>query len=413
MNKEIIYYRLKLKLTSPLAVGSGEDRNSDSDIMLDSLGKPVIPAASIAGAVRHYLGVEYKDKSDFFGYIDNVESSDSKIKFYDAVMTEEKNITVRDSVALEDKVGKNGAKFDKEVLETDAEFVTLIEIHDASEKENSDILDVLSALHAGHLRIGSKTTRGYGQFEITKAEKAYFSLPNDRKRWLDFYPYDYESTNQYTDITGEIVSRETNKRFTRIHLELKQNGAISIRSYTVKNADDISSADYVQLSVGDTPVIPGTSWAGAFRQRFEEFCNHDKKFMNDIWGFVSEKEKTQAKSKIIFSESQIRNATPKIITRNSIDRFSAGTKDGALYTEKTYYNGECALDIDINNDVEDMRRCIEILSAVICDLDNGYLAVGGLTAVGRGLFSVKKMLINEKDVTKALKEMNLSEIAEE
>ena len=58
-----------------------------------------------------------------------------------------------------------------------------------------------------------------------------------------------------------------------------------------------------------------------------------------------------------------------------------------------------------------MQKCMQILSAVICDLDRGYLAVGGLTSVGRGLFTVEKIFINEDDRTEALKSGNIEVMA--
>jgi CRISPR/Cas system CSM-associated protein Csm3 (group 7 of RAMP superfamily) len=369
----------------------------------------MIPATAFAGAVRHYLGVECEDKNSFFGFIDKEISEESKIKFYDAIPVTETYTAVRDSVKLEEKVGVDGAKFDKEAVETNAEFITMFELHNASDSEKEDILKAIAALNAGMLRIGSKTSRGYGQIEVLKLQKASFNLPDDRKKWLDFSPYDYESGDCYDDISDEIKNRRDDGKFTRIHLELSQHGAISIRSYTVKNINDIGSADWIQLSTNDgVPVIPGTSWAGAFRQRFREFSENDDEFFKDVWGYVDEKKKAQQKSRINFSESRISGGTSKLITRNSIDRFSAGTKEGALYTEKTIYNGKCSLDIDIRNDVKEINRCKEIISAVICDLDNGYLAVGGLTSVGRGIFSVDRMIINDNDVTDAMKRMDIS-----
>ena len=48
----------------------------------------------------------------------------------------------------------------------------------------------------------------------------------------------------------------------------------------------------------------------------------------------------------------------------------------------------------MRKDVSDFERAKALLIAVICDLHRGYLAVGGLTAVGRGLFSVQDILID-------------------
>lgn len=404
---EIKYYKIKFVLASPLAIGSGENTSTDSDVILDSKGNPVIPATAFAGVIRHYLGVECNDRNEVFGYINGQEHCESKIRFYDAVSVSDSFVTVRDCVALENKVAKKSAKFDMEAVESGAEFVTLTELRDYNDYDNQ-IREAIRALNNGYLRIGSKTSRGYGQIKITELKSAEFDLSDEksRRKWLDFEPFDYFSDKCYENCD---IDEDYRNKFTKIHLELKQNGAISIRSYTVKNADDISSADYVQLSTKDNiPVIPGTSWAGAFRERFLQFS--DKNLTDKLFGFVDEKSKNQKKSGIYFSESRLNGGNWKVITRNSIDRFSAGTKDGALYTEKTYYNGKCGLDIFIA-DSDEFSEYIKILSAVICDLDRGFLAVGGLSSVGRGLFSVEKAEINGRNITDALKVGNISEMA--
>ena len=94
-------------------------------------------------------------------------------------------------------------------------------------------------------------------------------------------------------------------------------------------------------------------------------------------------------------------------TRNAIDRFTGGTVDGALYSEKTYYCGRTSLMISCdfsdredqdNISAEEKRRLAGVLAAAILDLDNGYMAVGGLTAVGRGLFRAEKITVDGKSV---------------
>lgn len=405
--KKIKYYKIKFRLVSPLAVGCGENTNTDSDVILDSMGNPVIPATAFAGVIRHYLGIECSDRNEIFGYINGQESYESKIRFYDAVSVSDSFVTIRDCVALKNKVAKKSAKFDMEAVESGAEFITLLELRDFDDYDNQ-IRESIRTLNNGYLRIGSKTSRGYGQIKITELKSAVFDLSdeNSKKDWLDFEPFDYYSDKCYENCNIDEIYKNN---FTRIHLELKQAGAVSIRSYTVKNSDDIASADYVQLSTkDDTPVIPGTSWAGAFRERFSQFS--DKDLTEKLFGFVDEKSKSQKKSGIYFSESRLNGGEWKVITRNSIDRFSASTKDGALYKEKTYYNGKCSLDIFIA-DSDEISEYRKILSAVICDLDRGFLAVGGLSSVGRGLFSVEKAEIDGRNVTYALKNGNISEMA--
>lgn len=408
MNK-IKYFNIIFRLASPLAIGSGESANTDSDIILDSNGVPTIPATAIAGVFRNYL--EVQGENDIFGYINGPKSVESKIRFYDAqLISDDHFTTVRDSVKLENKVGVKGAKFDMEAVETDIDFATAIELNDPDEAEN-DILSALSAINAGFLRIGSKTSRGYGQLKVVSLKKAEFDLPNDKTSWLDFdlFNADDKCYNN-CELTNEAGS------FTAIRMKLKQKGAVSIRSYTVKNADDIGSADYIQLSMKNgTPVIPGTSWAGAFRNHFKKLANdNDDLLTNELFGYVDPSNKLQKKSLIYFSESEISGSEMKVITRNSIDRFTAGTKDGTLYTEKTCYNGCCELDIFISrNKLADAEKNAALICAVICDLDKGHLAVGGLTSVGRGMFSVESITINGTNVTAALKAEDIPAMAKE
>lgn len=405
--RNIKYYKIIFRLVSPLAVGSGEKSNTDSDVVLDSRGVPMIPATAFAGVIRHYL--DLNGNNDLFGYVNGEKSSGSRIKFYDAeLISDESFTTVRDSVALENKVGKKGAKFDLEAVESGVDFSALIELDDADENEDGMISEAISAIDAGYLRIGSKTSRGYGQLKVVSIRKAEFILPSDREKWLGFDPFDSKSV-YYSDYRLS----EYSDKFVALKISLKQKGAVSIRSYTVKNASDIESADYIQLSLKDgTPVIPGTSWAGAFRERFKKLSG-DCELTKNVFGDVDQKKKTQKKSSVYFGESIIKNSVMKVITRNSIDRFSSGTKDGALYTERTCYNGNCELSIFIRKDISDLEKIMKLMSAVICDLDRGYLSVGGLTAVGRGMFSVEAIKVNGTDITSALKAGNISAMAQE
>lgn len=406
----IQYYKMRFRLVSPLSVGSGSNANTDSDVVLDSRGNPVIPASALAGVIRHACEEESGKLDRMFGYIGAKASADSRIRFYDAEAESGTVVTVRDMVALENKVGVNGAKFDREAVETNAEFVTLFELRDVSDQDTALFLGALSAFNAGHLRLGSKTARGYGQIRITSLQKAEFELPADKAKWLAFEPYDYQADACYSEFTLPPFE----SRFLTLHLELKQRGAVSIRSYTARNEKDITDADYEQLTMSDgVPVIPGTSWAGAFRDRFREFAGETREncpLTKAVFGFVNIRsqeggqsdESVQQKSKILFSESRIRDFERKVITRNSIDRFSAATRDGALYTEKTVYNGSCSLDIMLQRDIPDFERVQKLICAVIRDLHTGYLAVGGLTAIGRGLFCVERMTVDGEDRTDAV-----------
>ncbi|WP_269849662.1 RAMP superfamily CRISPR-associated protein [Methanosarcina horonobensis] len=52
----------KLKLLSPLLLGSGNDDLADIEVMKDSKGNPFIPGTSLAGALRHYFEDNFQDQ---------------------------------------------------------------------------------------------------------------------------------------------------------------------------------------------------------------------------------------------------------------------------------------------------------------------------------------------------------------
>ena len=199
---------------------------------------------------------------------------------------------------------------------------------------------------------------------------------------------------------------------TGITLSLKQRGGISIRRYSTDVSDGENAApDYEQLSLRiGVPVIPGTSWAGAFRARFCEFAGEEK--ADGLFGHIEEnvKQARNKKSAIYFSESMLDGGYYKTVTRNSIDRFTSGTNDGALYTEKTYYGGSTELELLFTEkQSDDVKRAV---LAVIADLDNGFLSVGGLTSVGRGIFSVEKLCINGQDMTESFRNYDFDKLLE-
>ena len=88
-----------------------------------------------------------------------------------------------------------------------------------------------------------------------------------------------------------------------------------------------------------------------------------------------------------------------IYSRNAIDRFTNAVVDKALYTEITHYNGTTHLIITCKKDAF-KKNIIFILAACMMDLHNGYLSIGGLTAIGRGLFEISDIKINGKSVQK-------------
>ncbi len=398
-----IYYRIEFELLSAMNIGSGDNRFSDKDVIKNSRGIPYIPGTSIAGVYREYINKNYADIScnDYFGevvinrLVDNetLESAkESLIKVYDAnVISDTAVVTKRDCVGLDKyKTVRHGAKFDFEVVEPGIRFVTYIE-QDFYNDRQVDVgsLLVKQWLSNGFI-FGSKTMRGLGSTRVTAVSTISFNF-NDKQQkmnWLDFNMYDNnERTWKEISIQEE---KDCNHAINTnvINISLKQKSGISIRKYTTAvNSPDDLQADYSQLTSvingKEKPIIPGTSWAGAFRHQMEKLSEGS---LNALFGDKG------SKSLIKFSESIIEDAKSKIITRNAINRFTAGTVDGALYTEKYYYDGDTVLTIEFPANVSE--KCVKAVVTLILDLHFGFMAVGGLTSVGRGLFEITHISIN-------------------
>lgn len=264
-------------------------------------------------------------------------------------------------------------------------------------------------MNSGILRFGHKSTRGYGEVKLENIRKAFFT---DVTEWIRFDMYDDKCWENCEEINLTAVSFGTDI----INLSLTLKSALSIRNYTTElpNGNETSAPDYKYLSLRDnTPVIPGTTWAGEFRERTAQLIGENKnsgEAVKKLFGYIISGTKDTSKSKITFSESKFEKGsyTEKLITRNSIDRFSSGINHHALYTELTIYSGKTDLTITLPSDTDTALKTA--LLAAIADLHNGFMAIGGLTSVGRGLFEVDTLCYNGKDKTGEFFDYKFSDI---
>ena len=445
------YLKITFQLESPLCIGSGRNDITDQDILRDARGIPYIPGSAVAGVIREACdGAIDEDRLKYyFGYAhinkgkndESVESSiiESKIIFYDATLVDDgKNkkdellyrISQRDGVALNEyKSAKKQAKFDWEILEGDCKFQTFIEI---SEEESDNeiaaeemLINIAKVWKEADIRFGAKTTRGFGKICNVDIIRRSFELvknpDNGIEDWLEFNLFDdesWEDNDSYEKISSELkkYNEWKLKEKKKLSLRLKLQGGISIRRYSTQCSEEESSPDQEQMttikfnnkkssdqdqvesqkSIEEIAVIPGTTWAGAIGHRMEELIKGSKeKRDNDTpvyHYFGAAKENNKEKSLICFGESRLTGGEFKIMSRNAIDRFLGSTAEGALFTEKIYIGGETTLDISFgdpyNTAVSYSNDFIKALAATLTDLHEGYLAVGGATSVGRGVFSI-------------------------
>ncbi len=325
----------KIQLLSPALIGSGEGENTDIDVLLDSNKNPFIPATSFIGVIREFLAsYENKNYLDLLGKPknENYKGRQSYIKCSD-LKAANKNIqvTVRDGIKIDNKTGivEEGAKYDFEVIDRNAEFNLRMEADYYSDNEEEVVNTfalIKKALVSSKLSIGAKTNSGLGLIQL-KDDICYkydFSNKKDIVNWL--------KKNKGAIYAIPDVELIPSYNF-EMDINLKLKNSIIVKSYP----SDPSMPDAVHIQSDGKYVLPGTSIKGAVRARAERILNtlNDEKkdeFINSLFGIVdTEKKDSKAvKGRIKVEEKILPSFIAEIQSRIKIDRFTGGTINGAL-----------------------------------------------------------------------------------
>lgn len=439
-----LYARGRWKLDSVAHFGGDETGIADMCLLQDADGKPFIPGASIAGAARSFLA---RQSEPWAEYIKDRESEELKQLFggatkddnmsalivADAACVSKKITTsVRDGVRVDAQSGAAaaGAKFDVEVVERDTEFelnlACVIRHGDNSCDLTKLFLALLSVFQQGEVRLGARTRRGYGRGKVAswKIRDLCMNCPEDVMAWLRDDPW---SRPKSCLTPCPLPDR---RRYFSIEVDFELRTSLLIRSSSIDPEDPQEIPDTTHLHSNEKPVVPGTSFAGAFRHRAaliaDTLCWHkepaDSDAVSEMFGPTHEqkrggtqqemdqadsantqeaddeaRDETQEKalwaSRVWIEEELIKNVKPRWQDRIAIDRFTGGVVDGALFNEKPVYplplkdipkaepryHLRLTLTLEEPDDAE-----IGLLLLTLRDFWGGHAALGGETSNGRG-----------------------------
>jgi CRISPR/Cas system CSM-associated protein Csm3 (group 7 of RAMP superfamily) len=420
-------------LASPMRVGSGQKEQTDYDVLCDADGRPFVPGSSLAGAFRHYMeeifaGEEEREAiQGLFGPRLRDVGLKSRLICHHMTFGEDAVLSKRDGVRLDEyKTAVQEAKYDMQFVERGTPFKLRLEWVIRSDKADTEaeateealLCTLIDGLTQGKLTVGAKGRRGFGELAVTGVGVRKFDHRNKEeiRQWLDWNWNGMEEICEswQSGISGliseyrtvDLTERRTCEEY-ELCVPLKIKHTIMIRHYATDPESEGLDADYVQLKDGKAyPVIPGTSWAGAIRHHLaallEELGVEEedaKKKLNELFGQLSKQrdanrseasESALTASRLRFAESVIEGGTDLPTTRTAVDRFTGGARTGALYTSRPWVDGTTKLrvrwryqrgkDDDISPDV-----ICGVMIWVIRDLEDGLLAVGGETAIGRGM----------------------------
>lgn len=436
MNYQYRYIaRIVIEAKTPLCVGTGKTViTSDAAVARDVNGLPYIPGTSIAGVLRHSL-LETTKEADFvneiFGYQKGEEGHGStvicssahmiggdgtvqdgvkNIDWSDAFYAAFRDLPIRQHVRINEKGhAANGGKFDEEVVYKGTRFCFEVELlapdGESVKRFEKSLLPLLSS--AG-FRLGGGTRKGFGEVGIVSICQKYYnlSLEDDLKAYLG------KSSSLADDFKGDGTEAPTsaNKEWRKYELTLTPHDFVLFGSGFGDDEADMTPVREQVVVYGDegTPsietqeiVVPASSVKGAIAHRTAFYYNKiagiyadtpnkpkSNKAVDTLFG--SEEQKTRGH--VLFSDVYLPDTADKRFNHVTIDRFTGGAMEGALFNEKATYLKDTSLTLNIYVDEQVLTNDAvrESFEAALEDLCTGYLPLGGCTNHGHGLFTGTK-----------------------
>lgn len=438
--------RLCIEAKTPLAVGTGEkDIITDDLVATDTTGLPYIPGTAIAGVLRHAVGEDKAKK--FFGFQD-IASNDGKgseiifssahmvgkdgvviesltdIDFNDPFYNQFKYLPIRQHCRISSTgTAADGGKFDEQVVFKGSRFCFEIEM--VSDGSNfGEFENVLKELHSKTIRFGGGTRNGFGEIEIVDCEFAKIDLSDNTHliAYLEKSSSLVEENFWKNDFVEKFKFQNICLGYTKYELKLKPDNFFLFASGTGSKTADLTpvTESVIQWNESGKPeikaeciLIPASSVKGAISHRVafhynkltkkfadkeepEKYVGSNNLAVKTFFGAEGKKNgnKTtgQQKGRVIFSDIVVLNYKIgcKLLSHVSIDRFTGGTIDGALFFEEVFYDKqfEFIFTLFVDNEALKVNNNVKMaLEKTLTDICSGLLPLGGGVNRGLGVFT--------------------------
>lgn len=398
----------KLLFTSPVLFQAGDEEGlTDFVILRDETSRqPLLPGASLAGALRNYLhaglpkidpnSLDQNTVDTLFGSIKGSDSLRSWLIVEEALGTDA-GTEIRDGVKIDPstQTAEDEGKYDMEMLASGTSFDIGFELllpSDSKFKPSAMRTLFYAALHAlekGQIRLGAKKNRGFGQCKVQdwQVHRYVLNKKQDVIRWLKNDRANPESQDTLYEKLGlETKPKLPASKKCSISIQLGVKKTMMVRSYS--SAPD--QPDMVHLrNHAQELILPGTSIAGVLRAHARRIAalklGEDKGdvLVNDMFGSQEHDLKGRLRgSRLVVSESSIQNPGPEIVqNRIKMDAFTGGTYSGALFNEKPAVGGCTEIRLEISHP---SKAELALLLFLVRDLWEGMLFIGGESSIGRG-----------------------------
>lgn len=396
-----IYFKGTLEAKSPFMIGAYDDDFVDMVCMKDEDNNPMIPGTSIAGVLKRlFSNLDEELLKKIFGYTEenSSDSRQSNLITYDCFMQKNSKINyeIRDGIKInyDTKITEDKAKYDYEVVSSGCklDFKLELVIRSGDKDKKEDLLKLFNymiKIIEDKILIGGKTNRGFGEFSLTDCkvyeiyEKDYYNKYVNFDWDKDFV--DYKKSSIYK--AG--VYKNLKPKYERYEFKAYFPYTLVVRTTDVIDVKN----KFEMLKSNRKPVIPGTTWSGVFKNAAYKLLKQlgitdTEYYLEKIFG-TSEDKKHDEKvaSNIMFNESIITKCKEFSQTHVKIDRFTQSAVDTALVKGGVIADATCNLTITLK---ESKPWIKQLLNLIIQDINDGYITLGGQTAIGRGIFKLEE-----------------------
>lgn len=423
----------ELELLTPTHFGSGDaDDLTDMPLLVDLQDNktPLLLGTSLAGALRSYLtarqsgyrgsgGWDSVARQLFGGISQTANGRETE------TLSEQSALIIDDALARAGTFGierRHGVKldpktrtaedkklFDALLWQAGAIFPLRFELTIRAD-DNGDLLKkgltaALVGLSDGEITLGKRKRRGYGKVQVKEWRAKSYDLTDPRQLcdWLENgqKPLIISPTDLYQALQIDRWSTDERRQFN-LTATFRLDGSLFIRSGSGK--DDIGP-DSLHLhsprpqSQEPLPVLSGTALAGALRARASKIVNTlggSRNIIDELFGpeMANDNGRERAKpqaSRLHVAETIIEHPIRDLVqNRVSIDRFTSGARDTALFNEQPVWGKlETRITIDLHL-INPEDADIGLLLLLLKDLWTGDLPLGGESSVGRGRLKGKE-----------------------
>ncbi|CAK0739199.1 conserved hypothetical protein [Gammaproteobacteria bacterium] len=412
-----------LELTSPLHIGSGEpDGQSDAGVVRDYNGLPGLPGSSVKGMLRAACEEKFGQETtrNIFGYpgegnsdtgrggrlwvswgvIHNTKNEpvkkhlSSKERDQDLVLRDATRPMLRDHVRLTDRgVAEDRGKFDELSVNAGHRFTVELRLAtlDGSQEEWKKLHSILCD---PLLRMGGKTRRSFGGYEIIKIKTNHPVACGEKLETDDHKIFDGELSSQTLWMFGGGFSNTADSApvsGTRIRWE------------------DLGNKEPVwRGTIEPVWIVPGSSIKGAIAHRTlfhanriaghfidspnPEAENQARGWLDCLFGVIKQDTSESGKiGKVLIEDVFLpKGETCKIAAVQNhvaINPFTGGARDTALFNDAPLAPATIPLKIGLKDKKDLPAEAIQALQCAVDDICKGRLSLGAHGGRGYGVFA--------------------------